>query len=217
MSVYVTDEPFEVSQAGKEYLLYSPRAAGIDFYGDNLFTTESLLRRKPELVQEIPGSEPERLGVRHGASGGAGAADPFPLQPAAQPGAPALRSPANGAAAASGAGGDRLHEDRSLAPYQRGICRAWHDEEELRFRRVSIRSPAAASGPAQVLCFYRVGVHHHRRCFFAGGVHSSDQQAVAAGGRRAPGGGVRKGGRAGGFADRVSRKTAICSTSSSIG
>ena len=45
MSAYVTDEPFEVSLAGKEYMLYSPRAAGIDFYGDNLFTTESVLKR----------------------------------------------------------------------------------------------------------------------------------------------------------------------------
>ena len=50
MSTYVTDEPFELSKAGQEYLLYSPRAVGIDFYGDNLFTTESQLKLNPEMV-----------------------------------------------------------------------------------------------------------------------------------------------------------------------
>jgi two-component system sensor histidine kinase/response regulator len=53
MSVYVTDEPFALKQAGREYLLYSPRAVGIDFYGDNLFTTEDLLQRRPELVRKF--------------------------------------------------------------------------------------------------------------------------------------------------------------------
>lgn len=51
MSIYVTDEPFELSKAGQEYLLYSPRSVGIDFYGDNLFTTESQLKLKPEMVK----------------------------------------------------------------------------------------------------------------------------------------------------------------------
>jgi len=53
MSVYVTDEPFALKQVGREYLLYSPRAVGIDFYGDNLFTTGDLLRRRPELVRKF--------------------------------------------------------------------------------------------------------------------------------------------------------------------
>lgn len=51
MSTYVTDEPFELITAGQEYLLYSPRSTGIDFYGDNLFTTESQIRQKPERVK----------------------------------------------------------------------------------------------------------------------------------------------------------------------
>ncbi len=53
ISVYVTDEPFALEAAGQEYLLYSPRAVGIDFYGDNLFTTEELVRKKPELVKKF--------------------------------------------------------------------------------------------------------------------------------------------------------------------
>jgi len=51
MSAYVTDEPFELRKAGQAYVLYSPRVAGIDFYGDNLFTTESQLKLKPEMVK----------------------------------------------------------------------------------------------------------------------------------------------------------------------
>jgi len=53
MSTYVTDEPFELEKIGKEYLLYSPRSAGIDFYGDNLFTTDSLLKNNPEMVKSF--------------------------------------------------------------------------------------------------------------------------------------------------------------------
>ena len=51
MSIYVTDEPFELRAVGQEYLLYSPRSVGIDFYGDNLFTTEQQLKQNPERVR----------------------------------------------------------------------------------------------------------------------------------------------------------------------
>lgn len=48
MSVYVTDEPYELVKSGIEYLLYSPRSVGIDFYGDNLFTTADELAKHPD-------------------------------------------------------------------------------------------------------------------------------------------------------------------------
>jgi len=51
MSVYVTDEPFSLKEAGVAYNLFSPRAVGIDFYGDNLFTTEAQIQHHPERVQ----------------------------------------------------------------------------------------------------------------------------------------------------------------------
>ncbi len=50
MSAYLTSEPYFLNKAGFPYATYSPRAAGIDFYGDNLFTTESELRLHPERV-----------------------------------------------------------------------------------------------------------------------------------------------------------------------
>lgn len=53
MSVYVTDEPFLLRQAGSDYQLYSPRAVGIDFYSDNLFTTEAMLKKNPEMVKKF--------------------------------------------------------------------------------------------------------------------------------------------------------------------
>lgn len=51
MSAYSTDEPFRMKQAGEDYLIFSPRAGGIDFYGDNLFTTEGEIEKHPERVK----------------------------------------------------------------------------------------------------------------------------------------------------------------------
>lgn len=51
MSAYSTDEPFHMRKADEEYLLFTPRAGGIDFYGDNLFTTEQEIARHPERVK----------------------------------------------------------------------------------------------------------------------------------------------------------------------
>lgn len=53
MSAYATDEPFQLRQAGVEYLVLTPRSGGIDFYGDNLFTTEGELRAHPERVRKF--------------------------------------------------------------------------------------------------------------------------------------------------------------------
>ena len=50
MSVYVTDEPWTLSRQGVPYALFSPRSAGIDFYGDTLFTTERYLAAHPDQV-----------------------------------------------------------------------------------------------------------------------------------------------------------------------
>lgn len=51
MSAYQTDEPFLLKRAGVDYLTFTPRAGGIDFYGDNLFTTEKQIRDHPERVK----------------------------------------------------------------------------------------------------------------------------------------------------------------------
>lgn len=51
MSAYVTNEPDYLDRLGFLYDIYSPRAAGIDFYGDNLFTSEKELKSNPERVK----------------------------------------------------------------------------------------------------------------------------------------------------------------------
>jgi ABC-type nitrate/sulfonate/bicarbonate transport system substrate-binding protein len=40
-----------LQQAGIDYQMFSPRSAGIDFYGDNLFTSEQQISDHPERVK----------------------------------------------------------------------------------------------------------------------------------------------------------------------
>lgn len=51
ISAYASNEPYYLDQAGLAYHVHTPRAAGIDFYGDNLFTTEDELRIHPDRVR----------------------------------------------------------------------------------------------------------------------------------------------------------------------
>ncbi|MCX7207098.1 MAG: ABC transporter substrate-binding protein [Proteobacteria bacterium] len=51
ISAYLTNEPFILDQAGVKYQIYTPRSVGIDFYGDNLFTSEQQIKQNPERVK----------------------------------------------------------------------------------------------------------------------------------------------------------------------
>lgn len=53
MTAYVTTEPYMLDQAGVAYRIFDPKASGIDFYGDTLFTSDSLARGDPELVRKV--------------------------------------------------------------------------------------------------------------------------------------------------------------------
>ena len=50
MVAYSTNEPFVLEQLGIPYLAFSPRASGIDFYSDNLITSEKQIKTHPERV-----------------------------------------------------------------------------------------------------------------------------------------------------------------------
>jgi diguanylate cyclase (GGDEF)-like protein/PAS domain S-box-containing protein len=50
MTAYSTNELFYLDIEGFAYQTYSPRAVGIDFYGDNLFTTERQIKANPARV-----------------------------------------------------------------------------------------------------------------------------------------------------------------------
>lgn len=51
MAVYSIDEPFFLQQKNIQYGLFSPREGGVDFYGDNLFTSAAYLKDHPKQVQ----------------------------------------------------------------------------------------------------------------------------------------------------------------------
>jgi diguanylate cyclase (GGDEF)-like protein/PAS domain S-box-containing protein len=51
MSIYTTNEPDTFDRLGFPYDIYSPRTAGIDFYGDNLFTSEAEVSNHPQRVK----------------------------------------------------------------------------------------------------------------------------------------------------------------------
>jgi len=48
---YATNQPYYLDRARPPYQIYTPRSAGIDFYGDTLFTTERELKNYPERVR----------------------------------------------------------------------------------------------------------------------------------------------------------------------
>ncbi len=51
ISGYSSNEPYYFKQAQYPYQTFSPRSAGIDFYGDNLFTSEQELHDHPDRVR----------------------------------------------------------------------------------------------------------------------------------------------------------------------
>lgn len=53
MSIYTTNQPFELNEQAVAYRILSPQMSGIDFYGDNLFTTDYLIRSNPKLVSHF--------------------------------------------------------------------------------------------------------------------------------------------------------------------
>ncbi len=48
---YIINQPYDLDRARFPYDIYTPRSAGIDFYGDNLFTTEAELQAHPARVK----------------------------------------------------------------------------------------------------------------------------------------------------------------------
>lgn len=53
MSVYSIDEPYSLERKELRYNIFSPREAGIDFYGDNLFTSQDMINLNPDIVEKF--------------------------------------------------------------------------------------------------------------------------------------------------------------------
>lgn len=50
ISAYITDQPFTYRQKGIQVNIINPANYGVDFYGDNLFTSEDVFKRQPQQV-----------------------------------------------------------------------------------------------------------------------------------------------------------------------
>lgn len=50
ISAYSTNEPFLLAQAGYQSIEFSPQRTGVDFYGDNIITTEAYQIENPQIV-----------------------------------------------------------------------------------------------------------------------------------------------------------------------
>ena len=53
ISGYISNEPYRLTEAGFPFEMYSPRSAGIDTYGDNLFTSKSELKEEAERAERF--------------------------------------------------------------------------------------------------------------------------------------------------------------------
>jgi PAS domain S-box-containing protein len=51
MMAYSFNEPFILEQVREPYLIFSPLTYGIDFYGDNFFTTRTMVETRPDFVR----------------------------------------------------------------------------------------------------------------------------------------------------------------------
>jgi diguanylate cyclase (GGDEF)-like protein len=50
MTAYTTTEPFVLDRHGRSYRVFDPKVAGIDFYGDTLYTTEAFAARHQDRI-----------------------------------------------------------------------------------------------------------------------------------------------------------------------
>jgi len=53
ISAYQTDEPYTLDQKGIRHVVFTPRAYGVDFYGDNFFTSRSMVQERKDLVKRF--------------------------------------------------------------------------------------------------------------------------------------------------------------------
>jgi len=51
MLAYSFNEPFAMERAGEPYFAFSPLSSGIDFYGDNFFTSRKLINSRPNFAE----------------------------------------------------------------------------------------------------------------------------------------------------------------------
>lgn len=53
ITAYITDEPYVLNKENFDFRIITPQMGGIDFYGDLLFCSDSLVKNNPELVENF--------------------------------------------------------------------------------------------------------------------------------------------------------------------
>ncbi|YCM42842.1 ABC transporter substrate-binding protein [Verrucomicrobiaceae bacterium 227] len=53
LSAYLTDEPYTLALNGIGHTTFTPRSYGVDFYGDNFFTTRTMVNERRDLVKKF--------------------------------------------------------------------------------------------------------------------------------------------------------------------
>jgi len=53
VSAYITTEPYFLENTGVPYIVFSPRSYGIDFYGDNFFTSKEMINKDEKTVRSF--------------------------------------------------------------------------------------------------------------------------------------------------------------------
>ena len=53
MTAYLTNQPFELERRGIPYQILNPQDYGINFYGNNLFASETETVNKPDRVRRF--------------------------------------------------------------------------------------------------------------------------------------------------------------------
>ena len=51
IAAYVINQPYDLRRLQVPFMEFSPRSSGVDFYGDNLFTSEAMLQSRPGRVE----------------------------------------------------------------------------------------------------------------------------------------------------------------------
>lgn len=53
ISAYQTDEPYTLVNDNIPFITFTPRTYGVDFYGDNFFTTKAMVKERKDLVERF--------------------------------------------------------------------------------------------------------------------------------------------------------------------
>ena len=126
VSGYSTDEPFLLRKAGLPYSVFSPRAAGIDFYGDTLFTSEAQVAKGRARVDAF--RRASLRGWEYAMQHPGEIADLIRSRYSDRHSREHLLFEAGGDAPpdAAAAARDRLQQPRALEPHRRGLRRGRH-------------------------------------------------------------------------------------------